>query len=60
MPSPLCDAFKSGHYPRLLKKALTRFCQNSPQQAVIMAVTSLGVFSYAAANEVRRTRVRAV
>jgi hypothetical protein len=35
-------------------------CQISPQEGVVAAVISLGVLIYAAANEVRRTRVRAV
>jgi hypothetical protein len=39
---------------------LTGLCQKLPQQGASVTVTSLGVLVYAAANEVRRIRVRAV
>jgi len=38
----------------------SRLCQKSPQQRVDATVISLGVLVYAAAKEVRRSRVRAV
>ena len=57
--SPLLHA---GQRPpdALTEAKINGLCQNSPQYGVGVTVTSLSVLVYAAASEVRRTRVRAV